>query len=69
MCRLFIYTEDVQALTGLSRTTAKARLAHVRAHFGIPKRGQVTIAEFCEVYRLDLQLVLSQLDQYYKKRA
>jgi hypothetical protein len=69
MSRLIIYTEDVQVLTGLSKTTAKVRLAQVRTHFGIPKRGQVTFAEFCTFNRLDLPLVLDQIDNHRKRRV
>ncbi|MES2454934.1 MAG: hypothetical protein V4594_05325 [Bacteroidota bacterium] len=67
MNRLIIYTKDVQILTGLSKTTAKLRMAQVRVHFGIPKRGPVTFAEFCEFFRLNLQMVLEKIGQYYKK--
>jgi hypothetical protein len=69
MSRLIIYTEDVQVLTGLSKTTAKVRMAQVRAHYCIPKRGPVTFAEFCEVNRLDLQLALHQIEQRRKKQG
>lgn len=67
MSRLIIYTEDVQELTGLSITAAKAMLSSCRKHYGIPNRGLVTIAEFCELNRLDLKLVLSQIHNRGKR--
>jgi len=68
MSRLIIYTGDVQELTGLGITAAKARLSSCRKHYGIPRRGPVTIAEFCELNRLDLTLVLNQINNHGKKR-
>jgi hypothetical protein len=63
MASLFLTGKDVQQLTGLAKTAAHRRLTEVRKVFNIPKYQQVNIQEYCTVYRLDVELVLKQLNE------
>lgn len=63
MASLFLSIKDVREITNLGETAAQGRLAKVRKVKNIPKYEQVNVLEYCEVYRLEVELVLKQLQR------
>ncbi len=61
MSRLFMYTKDVQKLTGKGRTAAQKIIAVIKRRFSKSSREQITVEEFCKHTGLTLDLVLAQL--------
>lgn len=61
MARLFIYTKDVQHLTGKGRTAAQRLIAAIKNKTCKTKHDQITIEEFCLHTGLNVDLVLKQL--------
>jgi hypothetical protein len=55
--RLTIFTKDVQLITGRARRTACTLLQQVRTAVGKAKHQFVTIAEFCQYFGLNEELV------------
>jgi hypothetical protein len=56
--RLVIYTSDVQRITGKGSTYAGRMLRSVRQRLGKEKHHPVTVQEFCEHMKLDINQVL-----------
>lgn len=61
MSRLLIYTKDVQRITGKGKTAAHNLIAAIKQHLKIEKYAPLTIREFCEYTRLDVEAVQAQL--------
>lgn len=61
MSRLFIYTKDVEVLTGRARKVANRLLAEIRKKHDKAKYDLVTVIEFCEHTGLDLKMVVERL--------
>jgi hypothetical protein len=61
MSRLFMYTKDVQSLTGKGRTAAQKLIAVIKNRFSKTRHEQITVEEFCTHTGLKLDLVLAQL--------
>jgi len=61
MSRLFIYTKDVQVLTGRGRKVANRLLADIRRKSNKARYDLVTVIEFCEHVGLELKIVMEQL--------
>jgi len=61
MARLFVYTKDVQVLTGKGRTAAQKLIATIKAELNKGRKDLVTVEEFCRYTGLTLGLVLEQL--------
>ncbi|WP_199080696.1 hypothetical protein [Pedobacter nutrimenti] len=61
MARLFVYTKDVQVLTGRGEKIARRLLGEIRKKYCKSRCQLVTIVEFCEYMDLKLDLVLEQL--------
>jgi hypothetical protein len=61
MSRLFIYTKDVQQLTGKGRTAAQKMIAIIKNKFSKTQYEQITVEEFCKHTGLNVELVLKQL--------
>ncbi|WP_316812840.1 hypothetical protein [Pedobacter heparinus] len=61
MSRLFIYTKDVQLLTGKGRTAAQKLISVIKKRFNKGRYEQITVAQFCAHTNLDTKLVIEQL--------
>ncbi|PTS94652.1 hypothetical protein DBR11_22775 [Pedobacter sp. HMWF019] len=62
MARLFVYTKDVQVLTGKGRTAAQKLVAAIKAKLNKNRNDNLTVEEFCRYTGLTLGLVLEQLE-------
>jgi len=61
MARLFVYTKDVQVLTGKGRTAACRLIMAIKKAMDKQNNLPITVEEFCEYTGLKLDLVLEQL--------
>ncbi|MNL42494.1 hypothetical protein D3C87_1649530 [compost metagenome] len=61
MSRLFVYTKDVEILTGRGRKVATRLLAEVRKKYDKARYDLVTVIEFCDYTGLDLKMVVERL--------
>ncbi len=61
MSRLFIYTKDVQVLTGKGRTAAHKLIMTIKKSLDKQKYLPLTVQEFCLYTGLSLDLVMEQL--------
>lgn len=62
MPTLFISTKHVQKLNNICASAAQRKLAAIRNHYHIEKYKPVTILEYCQYNRLDLELVMKVLE-------
>lgn len=62
MTRLFLYTKDVQLLTGKGRTASLKVIAAIKNKCSKTKHQQITVEEFCAFTGLTLELVIAQLN-------
>lgn len=61
MARLFIYTKDVEILTGRGRKVASRLLAEIREKCNKARYDLVTVIEFCDYTGLDWKMVVERL--------
>lgn len=61
MSRLFIYTKDVQRITGKGRTAAQKLISIIKNKFSKTRSEQINVVEFCSHTGLPTRLVLEQL--------
>jgi len=55
--RLFIYTADVQAITGRSKTYCRHLLKIIRQANKKPARIPISVFEFCRFMNLDIEQI------------
>lgn len=61
MSRLFIYTKDVQVLTGKGKTAAHRLIMAIKKSLDKQKYLPLTVQEFCEYTGLSLDIVVERL--------
>jgi len=61
MSRLFIYTKDVQLLTGKGKTAAHRLIMDIKKSLDKQKFVPLTVQEFCEYTGLSLAVVVEHL--------
>lgn len=61
MSRLFIYTKDVQCLTGKGQRTCANLLRTIRKKYNKAQYDLVTVFEFCEHMKLEPDMVIKHL--------
>lgn len=61
MTRLFIYTKDVQVLTGKSERTALRIIAAIKNQFKKARHQHINVLEFSEYMGVRLEFVLEKL--------
>ncbi|SMC66270.1 hypothetical protein [Pedobacter africanus] len=62
MSRLLIYTKDVQRITGKGKTAAQNLITAIKRQLKIERYSTLTIREFCDYMRLDVEAVQAQLN-------
>lgn len=58
--RLYIYTKDVERITGKGKTASRALIARIKKNLGRPETSNLTVVDFCQ----DQGLTVEQVNLY-----
>lgn len=64
--QMFIYPHEVAKIANINLRAAQRRLQKFRKQFGLPSRQAVSMKDYCEQFRLDLEETKKNLAAYYK---